>query len=229
MLKIAVVEDHEESREQMLIYLRRQGWQADGTDCGEGLNELLNRMPYHIVMLDLNLPHEDGLSIAKRIKVSHPSVGVVILSARTRAADRLLGYQSGADVYLHKPVNLEEIKAVIDNLSKRLDILPLPTQYSMQLDMGKCVLITQQFEEVRLTQTEARFLRHLAQTPSNEAPTDQILALLSHPGEPAMTRESLHVHVSRIRSKVPTDSRGRKLVSAIRGFGYRLNLPLMLV
>lgn len=227
-LKIYVVEDHEDSREELLIFLRRQGWIAEGADCGEELNRLFNNHgPSHIVMLDLNLPHEDGLSIASRLKEAHPGVGVVILSARTTASDRLKGYETGADVYLHKPVNPAEIKAVIANLSRRL--MPAKAIKGIQLAFDRCLLILPDNQEIKLTQTEARVLRALAQTPSREADAEYLIASMTLKSEAQMTRESLQVHVSRIRSKVPELADGGSLVTAIRGYGYRLNTPLLLI
>lgn len=224
-LKIVVVEDHEDAREELVVFLERQGWEAKGADCGEELNKLLNETDYHLTILDLNLPHEDGLSIAKRLRETHPEMGIIMLTARTRGADRLDGYQSGADVYLHKPVNLQEILAVINNMAQRLRIV---SPIKIVLSLNTSMLRFPDGSSVKLTQTETQILKLISQMPSREANLDYLLEALTRKEGITMTQENLQVHVSRLRSKTNRDQIETNIVSSIRGFGYRLNLPLAL-
>lgn len=224
-LKIAVVEDHEDAREELIIFLRGQGWHAEGADCGEELNKLMDATRFDMVILDLNLPHEDGLSIASRIRQNHPNMGIVILSARTRATDRLEGYQTGADVYLHKPVNLAEILAVINNMAKRLLLV---NEDQIRLKLSSSTLIYPEGSQIKLTHTEAQILKLLSQMPSREANHNYLLESLARSGEASMTQENLQVHVSRIRSKTNLTHDQPGIISAIRGYGYKLNVTLVM-
>ena len=119
-LSILLVEDNESLREEMVCFLNRPGWRAHGVDCGEELNYWLMENHADVVILDVNLPYEDGYSIASRLRTSHPDVGIVMLTARVRPVDRTEGYHAGADVYLSKPTHPTELIAVIDNLGRRL-------------------------------------------------------------------------------------------------------------
>ena len=126
---IAVVEDNDTLRELVVSYLSCPGRVVWGVDSGEALNTLLLSQRPQLVVLDINLPHEDGLSIAARLKQSHPELRIVMLTARMRPSDRSSAYQSGVDVFLTKPTNPQELEAVVANLTKR-ELLPraaLPT------------------------------------------------------------------------------------------------------
>jgi DNA-binding response OmpR family regulator len=223
MLNLIVVEDHELAREELIVLLRRQGWHADGADCGEELNALLLQKDYHIAVLDLNLPYEDGLSIASRLKTSHPNLGLIMLTARTRSVDRQQGYQSGADVYLNKPLNPDELIAVVANLSNRLAPKPV-TQ--LTLHSVRNVLTTQSGQNCKLTTNETVLLQMLALMPSREAETSHILEVMSRKSDPDLNRDNLTVMVSRLRTKTVALGLSGNLITAVRGFGYRLNMPL---
>jgi DNA-binding response OmpR family regulator len=223
LLNLIVVEDHELAREELIVLLRRQGWQVDGADCGEELNTLLLQKDYHIAILDLNLPHEDGLSIASRLKTSHPHLGLIMLTARTRSVDRQQGYQSGADVYLNKPLNPDELIAVVANLYSRLSPRPV-TQ--LTLHSVRNVLDTPSGQSCKLTNNETLLLQMLAMMPGREAEISQILEVMSRKSEPDLNRDNLTVMVSRLRTKTMALGLSGNLITAVRGFGYRLNLPL---
>jgi len=102
-LTVVLVEDHDDLREEMLDYLRRPQWRVLGADSGAALNQWIARHPIDVVVLDVNLPGEDGFSIAQRLRATHPGLGIVLLTARTRPSDRSTGYRAGGDVYLTSP------------------------------------------------------------------------------------------------------------------------------
>lgn len=95
MTNIAIVEDHEILREELSATLSREGYSVFTSDCGDGLNKILSDTNISIIILDLNLPDEDGLEIIKRIKRSMPNVGIITLTGRIRSLDRMAGYQEG--------------------------------------------------------------------------------------------------------------------------------------
>lgn len=224
-LKILLVEDNEHLREEMLDFLARPGWTVQGVDCGEELNTYLSKNTPDVVLLDVNLPYEDGYSITARLRTTHPDIGIVLLTARVRPTDRATGYQAGADVYLTKPTNTDELIAVIENLGKRLKRQEV--QYFI-LDRLAGKLRTPQGRACTLTHSELRLIEVLALSAGREVDIDQMLYGLSVKDEKTATKESLAALISRLRSKCKTELEVENLIAASRGLGYRLTVPLQL-
>ena len=122
-INIVVVEDNDLLREEMVSFLTRPGWQAHGVGSGKDLNVWLKQETPHLVVLDVNLPFEDGYMIASRLRSRYPLIGIVIMTARALHGERVIGYEAGADVCLTKPPSIRELAAVVQNLSRRL---PMP-------------------------------------------------------------------------------------------------------
>jgi DNA-binding response OmpR family regulator len=101
-IDILIVEDNYALRESLADYLQSEGFNLRCVDDGEELNAELAKRVCDVLVLDLNLPNEDGISIAKRIRSAFPKMGIVILTARVQGVDRTQSYESGADIYLTK-------------------------------------------------------------------------------------------------------------------------------
>lgn len=227
-LNIVIVEDHDLAREELVLMLQSQGWSADGADCGEELNTLLKHQVYHVALLDVNLPYEDGLSIAKRLRVSHPAMWIIMLTARTRVADRKEGYQCGADIFISKPVNPDELIAVINNCAKRMGLQNAQVTQT-RLNTSKRTLTLASGVAIRLTVSETLLLQSLAMMPERKAQTDYLIEMVFNASE-TIGKENLAVLVSRLRGKIQESEFGDDitLVSALRGYGYRLDMPIIL-
>lgn len=224
-LMIVVVEDNELLREEMVCFLTRPGWQAHGVDCGEELNAWLAGNVPDIAVLDVNLPYEDGYSIAARLRESHPGLGVVMLTARVRHAERATGYQAGADVYLTKPTSPDELIAVIENLGRRLQ----PREVSqLLLDRAGAALTDMSGQRCALTQNELRFLELLALAPGRGADIEYLLCAMTSREDRPPTRESLAVLISRLRGKCKQMLGIENLLIADRNVGYRLSMSVRL-
>jgi len=104
-LSIAVVEDHDFLRVSTVNLLRERGYRAEGYFCAEDLVEDNITIQPDLYIIDLNLPGEDGLSLAKRIRATRAEVGSVMVTARAHIQDKFQGYASGADIYLPKPLD----------------------------------------------------------------------------------------------------------------------------
>lgn len=222
-IQITLVEDNPLVVEEMCLLLERHGYIVHGADCGEQLNEILRGSPVDIVILDVNLPHEDGFSIARRLRQSHPYVGIVMVTARGRHSDRAEGYQSGADVYIAKPVQPDELLAVLAKLTARL----APARPSrFLLSRAQQRLVTDTGTQLDLTASEYLLLELLMLSVNQEADIEFLRFRLNRDGDSEISRESLYVLVSRLRSKVATALGVSSCVSAIRGYGYKLNIPL---
>jgi len=134
-VKIIVVEDHEALREVTVSALQDMGHKVRGIACAETLNQELQTDCPHVLILDLNLPGEDGISLARRVRKVHPEIGIIMVTARNQLGDKLTGYDSGADIYLTKPTSIEELSAAIQALSRRL-ITWAKDSLQVTLDIG---------------------------------------------------------------------------------------------
>lgn len=114
-VRVLLVEDHDALREVVSETLERYACQVTGVDCAEAVCELPSRQVFDVAVLDLNLPGEDGLVLAQRLRAAQPALGIVMMTARREREDRLQGYQHGADVYLGKPVDADELALAADH------------------------------------------------------------------------------------------------------------------
>ena len=120
IMNILVIEDHEALREVTLSALGEMGHKARGISSAEALPAELESCVPHILILDLNLPGEDGISLAGRLRRMRPEIGIIMVTARIELSDKISGYESGADIYLTKPTSLEELTAAVYALSRRI-------------------------------------------------------------------------------------------------------------
>lgn len=119
-MNIIIVEDHDALREVTMSSLQDMGHKVRGVASAEALNaELQIAMP-HILILDLNLPGEDGISLANRVRQTNPEIGIIMVTARKELGDRIVGYESGADIYLTKPTSIDELAVAIQALARRI-------------------------------------------------------------------------------------------------------------
>lgn len=120
LLNIVLVEDHDLLRTVTESVLTGAGHKVLALGCAEEVDEALSGMNPDLYILDLNLPGEDGISLARRIRRSHPRVGIIMTTVRSEVTDRLDGYESGADIYLPKPTDPTELLAAAVALARRL-------------------------------------------------------------------------------------------------------------
>jgi DNA-binding response OmpR family regulator len=222
---VIVVEDNVTLLEELVLFLSEEGFDVRGVGTGEQLNLALQSRPADILILDLNLPAEDGISITRRIRRSLPAVGIIILSARVRSTDRLEGYATGADVYLTKPTRPEELAAVVRNLFGRLGSVVAPAQWA--LDMSGLLLHSPKGAEIRLTGSEALLLKALA---LNGQFMDHS-ALLAQFGDEDLSdkvnKARIEVLISRLRAKLGPYLEQGADIKALRGRGYQLGFSLV--
>jgi len=134
-LSIIVVEDNDSLRKATVAMLVREGHQASGLVSAEEVDGVIHDIKPDIFVIDLNLPGEDGISLAKRLKTAMPLVGIIMVTARNRLDERLEGYENGADIYLTKPVAPSELLATVSSLGRRMKI-EAPMQCATQNHHG---------------------------------------------------------------------------------------------
>jgi DNA-binding response OmpR family regulator len=176
------------------------------------------------MVIDLNLPGEDGISLARRIRQSQPDIGIIMVTARNQVSEKMHGYENGADIYLTKPTSIEELSAAIHALSRRLK--PSATA-ALKLDLNKLSLSGEQ-SEVNLTAHEAMLLAALVRAPGHMVEYWQLIEILSK-DETNYSKASLEVQIVRLRKKLQLADAGEHSIKAIRQMGYQLCLQVKIV
>lgn len=220
-IHILIVEDHDALRESLCEIVQKAGYATTAVDSAEALADLPAN-PWHIALLDLNLPGEDGLSLAMRLRRIKPALGIIMLTARTTVRDKITGYDNGADIYHPKPAAPAELICVIQALSRR--IAPYPTTHPLHLNL-KTRVIEQQGKSISLREAEFILLHALALAPQNRLETWQLLEQLNRPMDDLGKRQ-LAVTISRLREKLETHGFARPAIQAERGLGYRLTFDM---
>jgi len=216
-LSVVVVEDHDDLRELICEGLRVSGHQVLGLGSAEELDDKARVGPVDVFILDLNLPGEDGLSLAKRLRAVYENCGIVMVTARSRLSDKIQGYESGADVYLTKPIQLEELRALIQTFSRRMAI---HTEVNDILTL-KNVILSGPLGQVRLSVAEAEILTSLARAPSSTLQTWQLMEILNL-GMSDTNKAALEVRIVRLRKKMQSCKNHQAVIESVRSYGYRL-------
>lgn len=232
MARIAVVEDEVSLRADVVEYLSACGHAVVG--CGDGvqLDAVLAAGPVDIIILDINLPGEDGFSIAKRLR-DGSDVGIVMLTARNVNVDRVVGLEIGADVYMTKPVELRELEAQIRTLARRMKVSAAPALVPAAAapadgwvyDQVGWDLVAPGGGVVKLTANERVFVSLLVAKPGAPVSRADIFrALGKREWDP--TDRSVDSMVRRLRAKAE-GVLGRPLpIDAVHGTGYAFTAPV---
>ena len=195
--QVIIVEDEPVLRDNLIIGLTAHGFQVRGVADGASLDIAMSDQPADVVVLDLGLPVEDGINIANRLK-GRTDLGLIMVTARSSADDRILGLESGADVYFVKPVNINELAVTIRNLEQRLVKRP---DTAWQLNTESSTLCTPAGISVFLTDQECRVMRLLLNKSGANVTYQEIFLVLGQPDD-IYAKARLEVLVSRLRSKV---------------------------
>jgi DNA-binding response OmpR family regulator len=224
---VILVEDNMALREALGHHLADAGFSTRGVGDGQELNqELAIRMP-DVVVLDLNLPNEDGLSICKRVRQAFPTIGIVMLTARVRSIDRHEGYDSGADVYLTKPVNPSELTTVLQRLCRRIS--PQVDSPSWTLHMASLQLVSPLNEVIKLTVSEAKLVQELALS-GELLSMSRLIEVFGDIDLPESTNKlRIEQVVSRVRRKMDVLLSGQPSIKAVTRLGYKLFVRVVIV
>lgn len=226
-LNILVVEDNDSLREATVDFLRKNGHQATGVVSAEDVDDTPLAAVPDLYLVDVNLPGENGFSLAKRLRQAQPSVGIVLMTARGQLHDRLEGYQRGADHYLIKPVEQAELLACISNLAFRLKPVATPGTNDLTLD-SKTSLLRGPQGELPLTQGECTLLVALCRAAGHQLERWQAMQLLD-PDEKGLVPANLEMRISALRKKLGACSGSDHAIRTLRGYGYALSLPVAIL
>lgn len=222
-LHILVIEDYAVLRTAMVDLLAQEGHKVVGVASAEDVDdEPLGGVP-ELYVIDLNLPGEDGLSLVKRIRASHPQVGIILATARASVQDRVDGYAHGADVYLPKPVAAQELLAVVRNLGQRIERQQGGVAVGVVLHTSR-MLVKGPLGQTGLTQSEVVLLGALARAVDRQLEHWQVAQHLSEGQE--ISKDNLEVRLGRLRKKLVACGAEMPAIKVIRGKGYKLCSPL---
>lgn len=226
-LNILIVEDDSNLRESLADALRGRGHFVRGVDCADAIPEQRDLLQIDLVIVDVNLPGEDGLSLVRRLRVTQPKLGIIILSARAQMDSRAAGYAHGADIYITKPASLKELDGAVLAVTRHLKsdiqqprhqrLTLYPTNRTLEFD-GR---------PISLTKAEVNLLVAWVRAPQNTLTHSEIVRVLNINGE--IKKNLIELFVSRLRKKLPISGGVLTSIKAIRGRGYQLCIPVTLM
>ncbi len=225
--KILVVDDDLRLRSLLERYLREQGYQTRAVGDAEQMDKQMQRENYHLMVLDLMLPGEDGLSICRRLRGAGNKMPIIMLTAKGDEVDRIVGLELGADDYLAKPFNprelLARIKAVLRRQAKEVPGAPSTEDVTVTfgdftLNLGTRELL-RHGEPMALTSGEFAVLKALVQHARQPLSRDKLMNLARGRDYSALER-SIDVQVSRLRRLIEVDPQRPRYIQTVWGVGY---------
>ena len=226
--KIVIVDDDARIRDLLRRFLSQESFDVLLAEDGRALDRILQRETIDLIVLDLMLPGEDGLSICKRLRGAGTKIPVIMLTAKGEDVDRINGLEIGADDYLGKPFNPRELLARIHAVLRRRPQAEVPgapandkeviTFGEFKLDLGVRAL-SKNGQDIPLTTGEFAMLKALVRHPRQALSRDK-LAQLARGREFEPFDRSLDVQVSRLRKMIETDPASPKIIQTVWGVGY---------
>lgn len=227
LLHILVVEDNDSLPEATVDFLRSKGHHVTGVVCAEEVDDTPTRDVPELYLIDVNLPGEDGFSLADRIRKSQPLAGIVLMTARGQLEDRLEGYATGADNYLIKPVEQAELLACLNNLARRLKGAARPDVASLQLH-SQTQQLTGPRGAVVLTHGEGLLLAAFSRAVGQKLERWQVMQLVD-PKDKGLVPANLEMRISSLRKKLSACGAPEDAIRTLRGIGYTLTCPLSIL
>ena len=231
---ILIVDDDAEIRTLLGRYFEKNGLRATAVADGRAMWQALDRGAFDLVVLDLMLPGDDGLTLCRNLR-AHSDIPVIMLTARGEETDRIVGLEMGADDYVPKPFSARELLARIKVILRRARSLPpnLRPEEETEIRFGEWVLDTRQRHLVApggvvtpIGGAEYRLLRIFLDHPNRVLSRDQLMEMTQGREADALDR-AIDVQVSRLRRRLGDGSRDAAMIKTVRGEGYVLSVPVM--
>jgi two-component system phosphate regulon response regulator OmpR len=228
LMKIIILDDDSEIRSMLERYLSTQGMNVRTVPEAADLYRLLSREPFDLLVLDVSMPTEDGLSVCRALRANGETLPILMLTARGDPVDRIVGLEMGADDYLCKPFDPRElvarIRALVRGRQLSLRTAARPGQAgcilfgAWELDLDKARLCRDGVE-VEIKPGEHGLLRALAMHPNRPLGRDKLIALSKQWGV-EVSRRSIDVQVLRLRRLIEEDPASPRLIRTVWGTGY---------
>ena len=236
MKHILIAEDQTDIRDLLALNLRNAGYRVEAATNGRAALESHIRQPADLLLLDLMMPHMDGLDVCKALRASGSTTPILMLTAKSTELDRVLGLELGADDYLTKPFSVAELLARVKALLRRADLVraasvstaaPADTALTngdVEISPAKRT-VRLRGQEVELTALEFDLLLHFARHPGRVFSRGQLLNAVwgyTHDGY----EHTVTTHINRLRAKLEADPLRPEVILTVRGAGYRMrDLP----
>jgi DNA-binding response OmpR family regulator len=230
---ILVVDDDPDIRDLLEDYLGDQGYKVIAVPAADAFRKALSEYEPDVVLLDVGLPGEDGLSLARHVR-EHFDVGIIMVSGAGETVDRIIGLEIGADDYLAKPFDLRELHARVKSVLRRYKHQPdrLPAVAGGDsaasrrvrfgiglLDLDSCLLLDTDGKEIPITAMEFELLKVFATRPNRPLSRDQLLTLTQNRDWDPYDR-SIDIRIARLRRKIEPDPGKPCYLKTVRGMGY---------
>jgi len=220
---ILVVEDDAKMANLLKLYLERDGYGVITAYDGRAAIEAADRGRPNLVVLDLMLPHLDGIDVCRRLR-EMSDVPILMLTARVDEVDKLLGLSMGADDYVTKPFSPREVVARIKAILRR-STREAPKKVirhrDLELDLDRHRLL-QDGQELHLTPIEFKLLHAFLEAPERAFSRDQLLSRIYAYNEADVVDRTIDVHVGKLREKLGDDPGRPRYIATVRGVGYKL-------
>ena len=226
---ILIVEDDVHVREMIAEYLSGHGYEVCQAQSGGDMREAVERCLPDVVLLDVRLPGEDGLSLARYLRERY-DVGIIMVTGAAEVVDRVVGLEIGADDYVTKPFDPRELLARVKSVMRRLQSREAPqstaTVGKERVPVGRCFLdvashqlVDVAGQEVPMTSMEYDLLKVFVEHPNKVLTRDQILTLTRNREWEPFDR-SIDIRIARLRRKVEPNPEEPKTIRTVRGAGY---------
>jgi two-component system phosphate regulon response regulator OmpR len=232
---VLVVDDDPDVRDLIRDYLSDHGYRVLEADGAEAMRTLLGERVPDVVLLDVGLPGEDGLSIARYLRERF-DLGIIMVSGAGETVDRIVGLEVGADDYVSKPFDPRELRARLKSVLRRYqraaEAAAAPqSEASRRVHVGRCVLDLDSRElfaedggEIPLTAMEFDLLKVFVDRPNRPLSRDQLLNLTQNRDWDPFDR-SVDIRVARLRKKIEPDPDKPQWIKTVRGIGYMFAPP----
>ena len=224
---ILLVEDEENLHEALKLNLELEGYEVTSSFDGAAALKAVQAEYFDLIILDIMLPEMDGITVTESIRIRNNEVPILILSARNSSADRVLGLKKGADDYLAKPFNLEElllrVHKLIEKNNKLLDKSTIGNVYTLGnhiIDFKAQEATTVKGQKIQLSKKETMLLKLLIENKNEVVPREKILQSVWGYNVYPTTR-TIDNFILNFRKYFEEDSRNPKYFHSVRGVGYK--------
>lgn len=223
---ILIVDDEPEVRAVLEEYVAAHGYAAIGAENAAAARKLAADCPIDLALLDISMPGEDGLSLARHLRERYPHIAVVMLTSAGTVVDRIVGLEVGADDYIAKPFDPRELLARVKSVLRRTSLAGRAELGAERVRVGRCVLdLTahrlkdETGEEVPVSPLEFDLLRALVEHPNQALSRERILNL-SHQRDTDPFDRSVDLRIMRLRKKIEPDPTQPRYIRTVRNEGY---------